>query len=109
MRVDYVRVGALAEIPEGELRAYDLPAGRVTITHDERRIFAVGDACPGGGCSLADGSFDDRTARLTCDTCESVFDLETGEPVNGPARDPLAVHTAREVEGWVEVSEQPAG
>ncbi len=51
---EFVRVGALAEIPEGELRAYDVPAGRVVVTHDERRLFAVSETCTGQGCALAD-------------------------------------------------------
>ena len=82
---EFVRVGALAEIPEGELRAYDVPAGRVVVTHDERRLFAVSETCTGQGCALADGSFDDRSDRLLCAACESVFDAETGEPLEGPA------------------------
>ena len=71
---EFVRVGALAEIPEGELRAYDVPAGRVVVTHDERRLFAVSETCTGQGCALADASFDDRSDRLLCAACESVFD-----------------------------------
>ncbi|HTG48125.1 MAG TPA: Rieske 2Fe-2S domain-containing protein [Actinomycetota bacterium] len=104
---DLVRVGALAEIPEGELRAYDVPAGRVAVTHDEHRLFAVADTCTGSGCSLAEGTFDDRSERITCAGCESVFDAETGEPVTGPARDPLPVFAAHEVDGWVELSPFP--
>jgi nitrite reductase/ring-hydroxylating ferredoxin subunit len=38
-----------------------------------------------------------------------VFDAETGEPVEGPARDPLQIFTAREIDGWVEVSAEPVG
>ena len=94
---EFVRVGSLAEIPEGELRAYDIPSGRVVVTHDERRLFAVSETCTGNGCALADGTFDDRSDRLLC----------AGEPLEGPARDPLAVFTAREVDGWVEISAEP--
>ena len=61
---EFVRVGALVEIPEGELRAYDVPAGRVVVTHDEHRLFAVGETCTGSGCSLSEGAFDDRSERL---------------------------------------------
>ncbi len=104
-----IRVGALAEIPEGEMRAYDVPAGRVAIAHDEQRLFAFDDACPGGGCSLSEGTFDDRTDQVTCASCECVFDAETGEPLEGSARDPLRLHVAREVDGWVEVSPYPIG
>jgi 3-phenylpropionate/trans-cinnamate dioxygenase ferredoxin subunit len=104
---DFVRVGALAEIPEGELRAYDVPRGRVVVTHDEHRLFAFGETCTGAACSLSDGLFDDRSDRLSCPSCESVFDAETGEPLEGPARDPLVLFAAREVDGWVEVSTEP--
>jgi nitrite reductase/ring-hydroxylating ferredoxin subunit len=46
---------------------------------------------------------------VTCTTCDSVFDAETGEPLEGPARDPLRLFTVREAEGWVEVSPYPVG
>lgn len=107
--MDPVRVGALVEIPEGEMRAYDVPAGRVAVAHDERRLFAFEDACPGEGCSLSEGTFDDRTDRVACASCESVFDVETGDPLEGPARDPLRLFSVREVDGWIEVSPYPMG
>jgi 3-phenylpropionate/trans-cinnamate dioxygenase ferredoxin subunit len=102
-----VRVGTLAEIPEGEIRAFDLPTGRIAIAHDERRLFAFAETCTGHGCSLAEGTFDDRSAHLTCERCGSVFDLETGEPIEGPAKDPLPLYAAREDDGWIEVSGTP--
>jgi len=105
---DFVRVGSLAEIPEGELRAYDVPTARVAVAHDEHRIFAFADECPHGGCSLSEGAFDDRLARVTCAQDDSVFDAETGEPLDGPARDPVRVYAARIVDGWVEVATAPA-
>jgi 3-phenylpropionate/trans-cinnamate dioxygenase ferredoxin subunit len=101
------RVGALGEIPEGEMRAYDVPSGRVAVVHDEHRLFAFADECPFGGCALSEGTFDDRSAQVTCAGCESEFDVETGEPLSGPARDPLKIHSAREIDGWVEVSPFP--
>jgi nitrite reductase/ring-hydroxylating ferredoxin subunit len=52
---EHVRVGTLAEIPEGEIRAFDLPAARVAVAHDERRLFAFGETCTGQGCALAEG------------------------------------------------------
>jgi 3-phenylpropionate/trans-cinnamate dioxygenase ferredoxin component len=105
--VDFLRVGSLAEIPEGEVRAYDLPAGRVAVAHVEARLFAFADGCTQAGCALSEGRFDDRETTITCETCESVFDVETGEPLSGPAQDPIAVHQARLVDGWVEIAERP--
>ncbi|MBI3648689.1 MAG: Rieske (2Fe-2S) protein [Actinobacteria bacterium] len=107
--MEFIRIAALAEIPEGEVRAYDTPSGRVAIAHIEHRLFAFGDECTHSGCSLAEGKLDDRKATVECPCHASVFDVETGEPVEGPAADPLPVFVAREEGGWIEVTTEPAG
>ena len=101
--MDFVRVGALAEIPDGELRAFETPAGRVAVAHVEHRLFAFGDECTHAGCSLAEGDLDDREESVECPCHGSVFDVESGEPLEGPAADPTPVFPVRVVEGWVEV------
>lgn len=103
----FVRVGSLGEIPEGEVRAYELPPGRIAVAHVEARLFAFADACTHAGCALSEGTFDDRAATIECATCGSVFDVETGEPLSGPAEDPVAIHAARLIDGWVEVADEP--
>ena len=107
--MDFVRVGSLAEIPEGEMRAFDLPSGRIAVAHVEAKMYAFADECTHAGCALSEGDFDDRAATVTCACHGSVFDVETGEPIEGPAQDPVAVHRARLVDGWVEVADQPIG
>ena len=105
--MDFVRVGALGEIPEGEMRPYDTPWGRVTVAHIEAHLYAFGDECTHHGCSLAEGRFDDRTATVECVADGSVFDVENGEPLEGPAVDPLPIFQAHETDGWVEVATRP--
>ena len=105
--MDLVRVGSIAEIPEGEIRAFDLPTGRVAVVHSEARVFAFADECTHAGCALSEGEFDDRESTVECPCHGSVFDVETGEPLEGPAQDPVPVHQARLVDGWVEVAAQP--
>ena len=103
--MDFIRVGALAEIPEGEMRAFDTPAGRIAVAHVEQRLFAFGDECTHQGCSLSDGEFSDREATVECPCHGSVFDVETGEPIEGPAQDPVPVYGARITDdGWAEVA-----
>ena len=65
------------------------------------------DACTHQGCSLADGTVDERAVTVECPCHGSVFDIETGEPVEGPAEDPVPIFEARIVDGWVEVTSSP--
>ena len=105
LALEFVRVAGVAEIPEGEIRVFDTAAGRVAVAHVEHRVFAFGDECTHQGCSLAEGEFDDRAARVECPCHGSVFDVETGEPVEGPAVDPVPVFAARMTDdGWVELA-----
>ena len=101
--MEFIRVATLGEVPDGELRAFETPGGRIAVAHSENRLFALSDACTHAGCSLADGELDDRDETVGCATDGSVFDLETGEPVEGPAADPIAIFPVREVDGWIEV------
>jgi 3-phenylpropionate/trans-cinnamate dioxygenase ferredoxin subunit len=101
--LEFTRVGTAAELPEGEIRAYDLPQGRVAVANVGPEIRAFGDDCPEAGCSLAEGELEDEDT-VVCASDGSCFDLRTGEPVTGPAEDPIPVYPARVREGWLEVA-----
>ncbi len=100
----FVRIASMAEIPEGELRAYDLPSGRIALAHVENELFAFGDECTHEGCSLAEGELGEQEDSVICPCHGSEFDLRTGEPIVGPAEDPVPVFSVRATaDGWVEV------
>ncbi len=101
--MDFIRVGALAEVPDGELRAFETPGCRVAVARLENHLFAFGDECTHAACSLADGELDDRDETVSCPCDGSVFDVKTGEPTEGPAVDPVPVYPVRMVDGWIEV------
>ncbi|MGZ5291134.1 MAG: Rieske 2Fe-2S domain-containing protein [Actinomycetota bacterium] len=103
MEDGFQRVASLAEVPDGELRAYDLPAARVAVVHVEQELFAIADECPHDLASLADGHLGGDEDTVICPGDESEFDLRTGEPLGGPAVDPVAVFLVRERDGWIEV------
>ncbi|MBI4261496.1 MAG: Rieske 2Fe-2S domain-containing protein [Actinobacteria bacterium] len=101
---DFVRVGSLAEVPEGEIRAYDVAGIRIGIAHLATAIAAFRDECPEDGCSLSEGALDDEEGAVVCPCDGSAFDLSSGEPVSGPAVDPIALYRARVEAGWLEVA-----
>jgi 3-phenylpropionate/trans-cinnamate dioxygenase ferredoxin subunit len=106
---EYIRVASLAEVPEGELRGFELPAGRIAVAHVENELFALGDECTHEGCLLSEGEVDESADTVVCPCHGSAFDLRTGEPVEGPAQDPVPTYPVRLQEGWIELMPIPAG
>lgn len=105
---EFVRVGSLAEVPEGELRAFEMPGGRACVVHVGPGVYAVGDECTHQGCSLAeDGEITEDGDGVECVCHGSVFDVHTGEPTTGPAVDAVPVYPVRVVDGWIEVGPAP--
>lgn len=101
---DFVRVGSLAEVPEGELRAFDIDGHRACVAHVGPSVYAMGDECTHQGCSLADdGEIAEDGDGVVCLCHGSIFDVHTGEPIEGPAIDPVPIYSVRVVDGWIEV------
>jgi 3-phenylpropionate/trans-cinnamate dioxygenase ferredoxin subunit len=109
VRDGFMRVASLAEVPEGEMRAYDLSTGRVALAHVENELFAFGDECTHEGCSLAEGELGADEDTVICPCHSSEFDLGTGEPIVGPAEDPVPLFPVRLVDGWIEVGPPTEG
>ena len=103
------RVASMAELPDGEIRAYDTPTGRIALAHVENELFAFGDECTHEGCSLAEGELGADEDSVVCPCHGSEFDLRTGEPIDGPAEDPIPVYAVRMADDWIEVGPVPTG
>jgi len=108
MSEGFTRVGSLAEVPEGEARAFDLAGERVCVVHVGPGVMAVADACTHRGCSLGEeGSLTSDGEGIECGCHGAIFDLKNGEPLEGPATDPLSVFSVRVEDGWIEVGPRP--
>jgi nitrite reductase/ring-hydroxylating ferredoxin subunit len=80
-------VAKVGDIPEGELRAFEIGGEDVTIANVDGAFFAINDECTHAGCSLAEGDLDGTTVTCACHGSE--FDVTTGEVLGGPAVDPV--------------------
>jgi nitrite reductase/ring-hydroxylating ferredoxin subunit len=105
--METVRVGAVAEVPEGEIRAFEVPTGRVAVVQSGGEFLAFGDECTHAGCALSDGELRDEDLWVVCPCHQSAFDVRTGEPMEGPADEPVRVFPVLVTEdGWIEVGTQ---
>ena len=106
----YTRVASLAEVPDGELRAFESPVGRVVIAHVEQELFGLADECPADGAPLSEGALDEDADAVRCPGDGVAFDLRTGEPLEAPGVDAVTVFATRvDDEGWVEIARRSEG
>jgi thiosulfate dehydrogenase [quinone] large subunit len=87
-------LGPAARLAPGEGRPYTDPATgdpAIVVRAPDGELFALGATCTHAGCELAY-----TQNALTCPCHRSTFDIRTGVPERGPARDPLP--TAQVVE-----------
>jgi len=77
------------------------------VAHVENELFAFGDECTHEGCSLAEGELGEGEETVVCPCHGSEFDLRSGEPLAGPAADPVPVYPVRVRDGWIELHPEP--
>lgn len=87
MADEYVSVGSAAEIPPGDMRAYQVGGEDVAVANVAGELHAFGDVCTHRQCSLAEGDLDGTT--VTCPCHGSEFDVTTGDVLGGPAVEPV--------------------
>jgi nitrite reductase/ring-hydroxylating ferredoxin subunit len=80
-------VARVGDIPEGEIRAYEVGGEDVAIANVDGSFFAFNDVCTHARCSLAEGDLEDTT--VTCSCHGSEFDVTTGDVLGGPAMEPV--------------------
>ena len=99
---EFVTVGDSSEVPEGEVKAFDVNGAEVAVARVEGALFAFSDICTHRHCNLAmGGELDDHS--IECECHGSVFDIRTGQVLNPPATDPLETYQAQEADGQIQI------
>ena len=100
---EFVKVGTVDEVPEGEMKGWVVNGVKVGIAQVEGEFFAFHDCCTHQQYTLTDSFL--MGHRLTCDWHGASFDLRTGEVKALPAtRDlPMFAVEVRGDELWVAV------
>lgn len=79
-----------SEVPEGEIRRFEVYGQSIAVARSDDEFYAFDTECTHEQCDLVDEG-ELAGTELTCFCHFSVFDLRTGEVVDGPATLPLDV------------------
>jgi nitrite reductase/ring-hydroxylating ferredoxin subunit len=101
----WITVGALDDLPDGKGRRATAGEATVLLVRSGDRVFALRNRCTHQGAPLDRGrvKLGGSLATVTCAAHGSVFDLQDGRVLRGPATKPEDVFETRVVDGRVEV------
>ncbi|CAN5156675.1 hypothetical protein BH20ACT9_BH20ACT9_02870 [soil metagenome] len=85
-------VARAPDVPEGEIRAFEVQGHEVAVVNVEGTFHAFDDVCTHRQCPLHEGTLEGAT--VTCECHGSQFDVRTGEVLRGPARVPAPTYEA---------------
>ena len=84
---EFSTVGRTGDVPEGELRQFEVGSEDVAVANVDGELHAFSDVCTHAQCSLAEGDLEGTT--VTCMCHGSQFDVTTGDVLSGPATEPV--------------------
>ncbi len=85
---EFVRVCRRADIPEGQLKAFEVGHSRFVVAHTPEGFFAVADECTHDGEPIATGRIRNGH-EIMCTRHGARFDLRSGAVTAPPAIVPI--------------------
>ncbi len=95
----WIDIGAAGEIGQGVPFSAEVDGVSVVVVRCGAELFAVEDRCTHDGESFTGAEVE--ACELICPRHGSRFALDTGEPLNPPAYEPLRTIAVREHDGRV--------
>jgi len=92
-----------AALADGATTRVDSGDATVLLHRGGGKILAIGSRCSHAGGPLEEGEINERDCTVTCPWHQSVFQLDTGDVVHGPANVPQVAYDTRVVDGRIEV------
>jgi nitrite reductase/ring-hydroxylating ferredoxin subunit/uncharacterized membrane protein len=104
---DWKAVMDASALSEGSPAKVTVGDATVLLYKSGGRISAIGSRCSHAGGPLEEGKIDDAQGCVQCPWHGSVFRLEDGSVVHGPASIPQAAYDTRVTDGRIEIKARP--
>ena len=98
----------VADLPQLKLTTAELDGKPILVYRSGEKVTAIGNTCSHAGGPLNEGTIT-SPGCIECPWHHSVFNLETGAIVHGPATQPQPAFEVRLRAGKVEIRQTPPG
>ncbi len=95
----FVRVAALAEVPEGSATCVLVKRRKIALFHVDGKIFATDDTCTHADASLTEGCVEGQ--QVICPLHGARFDVTTGAALTRPAVTPVDTYPVKVENGEI--------
>jgi nitrite reductase/ring-hydroxylating ferredoxin subunit len=86
VKVGVVKVTSTKELGPAKMMGVDVNGKSILLVNLDGKYYAIGNVCTHLGCRLSDGILKEETVQCPCHC--SVFNVKTGEVINGIANKP---------------------
>jgi nitrite reductase/ring-hydroxylating ferredoxin subunit len=100
---NYIQVAKVDDVPPGSATVVDVKGIEVALINSGGEYYAIGNECTHAGGSLGEGDLVEEN-QIECPLHGSVFDVTTGEVVNGPADEPVPSYEVKVDNGVISVA-----
>ncbi len=97
----FTRIARSGQVTEGLARRFAVDGLEIAVARSNGKVYALHNLCTHLACHLASGKVEGK--GLTCLCHGSIFDLETGVPINPPATRPVRIFPVKELDGQIYV------
>jgi 3-phenylpropionate/trans-cinnamate dioxygenase ferredoxin component len=91
--VTFIPVASAAELTAGAVKVVEIGGTSILVCHSNGRFFAVENRCSHAEEPLACGRI--KAGWIACPVHGARFNLETGNALNPPAKDPIRTYPLR--------------
>ncbi|RJF91239.1 Rieske (2Fe-2S) protein [Sphingomonas cavernae] len=98
----FIAVAKVEEVAPDTVKVVEVGGRSILLCNTKDRIFAVENQCSHAEEPLACGRI--RNGWIACPAHGARFDLETGEAMNPPAKDPIVVFPVRLTGETIEIA-----
>ncbi|MGH2727898.1 MAG: Rieske (2Fe-2S) protein [Actinomycetota bacterium] len=100
---NFVEVVKVDDVPPGSATVVEVKGVEIALINSGGEFYAIGNECPHAGGPLGEGDLVEQN-QLECPLHGSVFDITTGEPVVGPADEPVPTYPVQVTNGIVKIA-----
>jgi nitrite reductase/ring-hydroxylating ferredoxin subunit len=98
----FTKVASMNDLKPGRMKGIEVEQKKICLANVNGNFYAIGNRCTHANCSLSDGTLNGPNIKCPCHS--SIFNVQTGAIVKGPAKEPEPIYKVKLENGQILIS-----